>query len=282
MQSSPIKKILVPLDLSPFADAATAAACSIAKKHHAQVEGIVALDMPEIMGTGLPYHAWLVPDALRLEKARIDEAKRKIADAQQHFARICEPLNVSHTEDETHGVPADAILEAASLHDLIVMGLRTHFHPGKHGEAGHSLDRILEAPNAPVLAMPKNATDPASWKKVLVAFDGSSSSCRALKEFARFAQPFDFEVTVIKSSKEKARAGAAVRSAAGYLRAHGISSVDTMVSDREIGKMIDEDYIETSDLVVAGIHSKKFVKDFFVGSLTKQLIAYGHTPLLLS
>ncbi len=40
--------------------------------------------------------------------------------------------------------------------------------------------------------------------------------------------------------------------------------------------------IETSDLVVAGIHSRKFLKDIFVGSLTRQLIDYGHTPLLLS
>jgi nucleotide-binding universal stress UspA family protein len=282
MQSSPIKKILVPLDLSPFADAATACACSIAKRHHAQVDGLVVLDIPEIMGMNTPFNGWLLPEELKAEKQRYDEAKQRIGDALKHFAESCEPRAVSHLEAEFQGVPADCILEAAALHDLVVMGLRTHFRPGTSGDVSDSLEKILLSPSAPVLAIPNADEDPDKWRQVLVAFDGSPNACRALKEFTRFAQPYKFAVTILNSSKDKEHGEAVIKSAAAYLRAHQITQIETVVTDGEIHKVIDEDYIDSSDLVVAGIHSKKRLKDFFVGSLARKLIDYGHTPLLLN
>ena len=281
MQSA-IQKILVPLDLSAFADAATASACSIAKRHHAQVEGMVVLDIPEIMGTDIPYSAWMLPSGIDLSKERHDDAKKRIADAMQHFAAACEGRSVSHLEAELQGVPADCILEAASLHDLVVMGLRTFFRTGTCGEVADSLEQVLSAPRAPVLAVPKEDYDPESWKKILIAFDGSANSCRSVKEFARFAQPYDFEVTLLTSTKDRAEGEATLTGAATYLRGHQINNIETVVTDGAIHKIIDEDYIEHSDLVVAGIHSRRYIKDLFVGSLTRKLIEYGHTPLLLT
>ena len=282
MQTSSIKKILVPLDLSPFADAATACACSIAKRHHAQVDGMVVLDIPEIMGMNTPFNGWLLPEELKAEKQRYDEAKQRIGDALKHFAESCEPRSVSHLEAEFQGVPADCILEAAALHDLVVMGLRTHFRPGTSGNVSDSLERILLSPSAPILAIPNSDEDPARWKQVVVAFDGSPNACRALKEFTRFAQPYQFEVTILNASKDKAHGEAVVKSAAAYLRAHQLTQIESIVTDGGIHKVIDEEYIDSADLVVAGIHSKKLLKDFFVGSLTRKLIDYGHTPLLLN
>jgi nucleotide-binding universal stress UspA family protein len=283
MQTSPIKKILVPLDLSPYADVATECACSIAKRHHAQVEGIVVLDLPEIMGQNTPFNAWMLPDAMKLEKERHENAKQRIADALKHFVQLCEPHAITHLEAEAQGVPADCILEAAALHDLLVMGLRTHFRPDTSGEPSDSLETILRSPSAPVLALPNDPKqDPEKWKKVVVAFDGSPNACRALKEFTRFAQPYHFDVVIVTSSKEKEHGEAVADSAAAYLRAHRITEVATVVTARGIHETIDEEFIDRADLVVAGIHSKKLLKDFFVGSLARKLIDYGHTPLFLN
>ena len=161
------------------------------------------------------------------------------------------------------------------------MGLRTYFTPDSGGEED-SLEKILISPNAPVLAVPNSQEDPGNWKKVLIAFDGSPNSCRVLKEFARFAQPYDFGITILTCSKDKAQGDAIVNSAAAYLRAHRLTNLNTVVSTGEIHDVIDTNYIDSSDLVVAGIHSKKFLKDFFVGSLARKLIDYGHTPLFLN
>ena len=281
MQKSAIQKILVPLDLSPFAASATDRACSIADRHEAQVDGMVVLDLPEIMGVDIPYHAWMGASALEVSRERTEDAKLRIADALKRFAATCDSRHIAHIESEFQGVPADRILEAASFHDLVVIGLRTHFHFETRSGPGDSLDKILRSPTAPVLAVPKQDEE-LDWKKVLIAFDGSPSACRALKEFARFAQPYGFEITILTSADEKDQAEKSVRAAAAYLRAHHLRQIETVVTDGEIRKVIDNDYIEVTDLVVAGIHSRRYVKDLFVGSLTRKLIDYGHTPVFLS
>lgn len=281
MQTSPIQRILVPLDLSPFTEVATERACAIAKAHNAQIDGLVVLDLPEIMGLDIPYYAWMGAGALEVSQERVSDAKQRIGDALQRFATVCNGHHVAHSEAEVQGVPADRILEAAALHDLVIMGLRTYFHFETQTGPGDSLEQVLRAPAAPVLAVPKQEPG-ALWSKVLVAFDGSPGACRALKEFARFAQPYAFDVTILMSAKDTTHAENTVNSAAAYLRAHRLPKVTTCVTDGDIRKVIDEDFIDTTDMVVAGIHSRRYLKDFFVGSLTRKLIDYGHTAVFLS
>jgi len=43
-----IKRILLPLDASPFTAAATEAACLLAKNQDAQITGLVVIDIPGI------------------------------------------------------------------------------------------------------------------------------------------------------------------------------------------------------------------------------------------
>ena len=280
MQSSSIQNILVPLDLSPFTDAATANACAIARQHCALVEGLVVLDLPEIAGVDLPYHAWMLPEALKLSEELTIDAKKRISDAAMRLAAACEAQHIPHREAEFQGVHANCILEAAAFHDIVVMGLRTFFHFETRAEAGDSLAKVLHAPTAPVLAVPKH--DDGNWKNVAIAFDGSPHACRALKDFARFAQPYSFDVTVLMSADDKERAQASLNSAAAYLRSHGVKDIKTVVDNRGISTVIEEDFLETTDLIVAGIHARKHIKNLFVGSVTQRLIDHGHRPLFLS
>jgi nucleotide-binding universal stress UspA family protein len=276
---SPIQKILVPLDLSPFAKTATETACAIAEKHQAVVEGLVVLDLPEIIGLDLPFHAWMRPEALELSQQRTIDAKQRITDALKKFSETCEQKEVAHIEAQAQGVPADCLLDAASFHDLVVLGLQTFFHFQTSDEKGDSLEKVLRAPTAPVLALPQ--TDQAEWQKVLIVFDGSPNASRALKEFARFAQPYDFAITILNSNEDQEQGHDCVNSAESYLRSHGLTNIQNIVTDRDIRDVIEQDCIGNYDLIVAGIHSRRFVLDAFIGSLTRMLIKDGSTPLFL-
>lgn len=280
MNSSSIKKILVPLDVSPFSVSATRAACAIAQHHSASVDGLVVLDLPEIVGQNVPYHAWMQPDALVRNAERASGAKRRISDALAKFKETCGAEGVSHFEAEKQGVPADRILESASFHDLVVIGLRTYFHFETDEDAGDTLEKILRAPQTPILAIPETCQN--TWQKVLIAFDGSPSACKALKEFARLAQPYEMHVTLLMSADDKASAEACTNSARDYLESHGLKEIQTVVSDSDILDLLHSEYLNTFDLIVSGSHSRKYLKDFFVGSVARRLIDHGETALLLS
>jgi nucleotide-binding universal stress UspA family protein len=280
MDTSSIKRILTPLDLSPFSAAATRTACSIARQHSATVEGLVVLDFPGIVGEDVPYHAWMLPDALLQSAARIADAKKRIADGLQRFAESCETAGVSYLSSSNQGVPEARILESASLHDLVVMGLRTFFHFETSNDPGDTLEKVIRAPQTPILAVPEEVAD--SWKRVLIAFDGSPAACRALKEFTRFAQPYDVEITLLISAENPEHGARCVESAASYLRAHHLEKIETIATDSDILDILDDAYLKSFDLIVAGSHSRKYLKDFFVGSVARRLIDYGQTAVFLN
>ena len=100
-----------------------------------------------------------------------------------------------------------------------------------------------------------------------------------LHDFTALVQPYEPEVTVVVAEKSEDESSFLLNHATAFLRSHGINQVDTIASDDSIEKVIDS---QEADLIVAGIHSKKPIKDFFVGSLAKHLIKNGDTALFLS
>ncbi|MEM0967710.1 MAG: universal stress protein [Verrucomicrobiota bacterium] len=276
---APITRILVPLDPSEFAQAATETACLIATKHQAQVAGIAVLDLPEIqshiMPAAGPYYPFM-GDAIEKETRHAD---RVLKDCLTRFAQTCDAADVPHLETEYTGIPAQKFLESSIFYDLIVTGLKNSFHFGTR-EEGDPLHKLLDRTIAPVLAVPSSGTK--GFQKVLIAFDGSFGSARAMQDFVSLALPYDLSITVAVADKPEKETSFLLRQAIAYLRAHGLSRIETLSSDGPIEEVITDSVLDASDLVVAGIHSRKFIRDCFIGSFTNQLMKRGDTPLFLS
>lgn len=281
MSHSSIQRILVPLDVSEYAEASTYRACVLARSNQAAVTGMVVLDTPEIAGRSLPAQpAMLLDYTMESVAAQTEDARRRIKDELEKFAYRCEEAHVTHNEAEFQGIPSEHIIQASKYYDLLVMGLRTYFHFETQTGPGNSLTQILGHTPTPVLTVPKTSWQPLS--SILIAFDTSFNAVRAMHTFAKINWPEEVDVTLIMSHPDKAYRDLSLEQAAAYLRSHALNNIRSVGTDREIRQVIDEDYIEKTDLVVAGMHAQNRFKDFFVGSLTKQLIDYGHTALLLA
>lgn len=253
-----IKRILVPLDRSRYTSAAVETACAIAKAHHAELEGIV---VSPILTTS------------EMEKLR-DETLAT-------FRRLCDPHRIIHKESRKNGLLGEEILEEARTFDLIVMGLRTHYHLTNPDTEGKTLTRLLSATSTPILAVPSG--DPLLFERVVIAYDGSVPAARALREFARIARQLDDpEVTIVCCDPLLTRSEALVTEAREYLKAYSFGRIETATCVDGLHEFVTENYLEEADLVVAGIHSKSTLREFFVGSFTNSLIEQGQTALLLA
>lgn len=278
MKTSPIRRILVPLDPSKYTNAATLRACEVAKAHDASISGLAVLDLPGIRATVAPADIvyWhIVGDTVR---TATEHAKAKIGHLHKRFGQTCEENGVKYTESDLEGVPSDMILDASMLYDLVVMGLRTHFNFETEEEAGDSLEKVLGRTTSPILAVPV-IQSPDPFKSVLIAYDGSHNSARALRDFVVFASPYEFDITVATADKDEAHAKSLNEHAAGYLEAHGYSGFKSEII---LQNTLPISLVDDVDLVVAGVHSKRFLKDIFVGSFAKELIERGDTALFLS
>ncbi|MFT5467031.1 MAG: nucleotide-binding universal stress UspA family protein [Verrucomicrobiales bacterium] len=280
MKTSPIQRILVPLDATEHAEAATRLACSVAKMHSAKLEGLTVVDLEHLDPKMSLLDKLHWPAAHEETAKAIANAREAMAAVRAKFAETCQAEDVQHHEGGLTGLPATHILEVSPLYDLIVMGMRTFFHFEGHGVAD-SLAKVLAHTATPVLAAPNG--EPTPIKNVLVTYDGSVPSGRALRDFAYFAEPFDFKITLFASHELEGHARNLLKNAGNCLKAHEITEFETRTTKRApLEALEEENLLDGVDLVVAGIHSRGSVREAFVGSFTSELIDRGGTALFLS
>ncbi len=163
--------------------------------------------------------------------------------------------------------------------------MRTFFQFETKDSPGNSLDEILDETITPIYAVPEKLIIPQIPQekiKVLIAFDGSYPAARALQRFAQLAPPQIFEVLVLTSHEEKEKAFYLLEQAETYLRCHQFQHIQKKWVTEHIIDAIKDTYLDWAHVVVVGVHSKKGMFNFMVGSLTKFLIKMARKPLLIA
>ena len=95
------------------------------------------------------------------------------------------------------------------------------------------------------------------------------------------AMPFE-KAYIVTSDSDPGTRSFLLQQAAAYLRSHHLESIVLVDTEADIIETIHEDFLAKVDLIALGIHGRHPIRDFFVGSLTKSLINFGHKPLLLA
>ena len=281
-----LKRILVPLDPSLYSDAAIDVACFIAKKRDAELTGLVILDIPGIEKSigAMPVGAIHYAEVLEMSKKK--EAEKRIRQLIEKFKKKCSEKDVQHKESNYQGSPSERIIMESVYYDAIIVGMRTFFDFETEEESfkGHSVEKILGETVTPIYAIPKEhpfSSDPDRNYKILIAYDGSMLSARALQRFAQLALPELMHVTIITSQDEKSTAEYLLDHAQAYLLSHGFKGVKKVWTKDKIVDTVDKEYVDQTDLFVVGAHSKKGLFDFMIGSLTKHLLSIEKKPVII-
>ncbi|MBN2410157.1 universal stress protein [candidate division KSB1 bacterium] len=280
-----IKRILIPLDPSPYTETALEIGCIIARQHNAEITGLVILDIPGIKKTVGPVPLGAIEYADKLEHLKEKEAHDHIHILLSKFREKCSKEGVLFREAELQGSPSERIIRESIYYDLVVMGLRTFFHYPPSDKPGDTLDEVMDQSITPILGVPQSFTFPDISKekiKVLVAFDGSLPSASALQSFVTFAIPDVMEVALLTSDDNNDAAEYHLTQAEAYLKSHSIFNIKKEKTTENIKKIVNEKYLNWATLIVVGTHSKSGIFDFMVGSLTKELIKTDKKPLLIS
>jgi nucleotide-binding universal stress UspA family protein len=287
-----IKRILVPLDPSPYAEAALEFAGVLARQHAAELGGLVILDVPGIersvgaipMG-GLYYAGKRIADEEKKAEARIQKLLTR-------FRTKCEELGVPHFESERQGGPSENILRESNFYDCLVIGVRTYFtYSTDAGEdlvygtaddhSGDVLSALMKDSVIPLFAVPKGWRALERAMRICIAFDGSRPAVRALHHVAQLVIPAGSEITLVNSSDNVSQGRFLLDQAAHYLAVHGFTNVAKEWTPISIRQAMADTYAEAADLLVLGAHSHSGVLDFMVGNLCKDLIGRGTKALLI-
>ena len=275
-----VKRILLPLDPSPYSDTALEYAINIAKETKAEVHGMVILDIPGIEKSIGPVAMGALYWADKLGKKKAEEAHEHVKVLLDNFKKRCKEEGVTAKEAEYQGSPSELIVKQSIYYDLVVMGLRTYYKFDTKDHPGDTLDKVLGNSITPVLAVPENykAMENAN---VLIAFDASLPSAIALQHFAHYASTIDLNIRIINSSEDKNEGDVILEHAKSYLKMYVSKDIETIWTPGHIIDTVKEEYLDWADMFVVGVHSKSGFLDFIVGSLTKELIEYGKKPVFI-
>jgi nucleotide-binding universal stress UspA family protein len=278
--SAPFPKILVCTDGSPDSEGAITAALNLAKTTGSTLYLLEVLFY--LAGYELQAPDTLAPPMVNLE----------LMQAQETMAR--ERLEARKAEAAGEGVlltprvrtgssAYEGILEEAGelKPDLIIMG--------RHGYTGLTrllmgsvTARVIGHSPCNVLVVPRDV--PLSFKRLLVASDGSKFSEAAWTEALSLAKTMNSEligVSVAASDRDIPAATQVVRALEESASRQGIA-LDTMIPmgrpEEGIVKAAD---FKAASLIIVGSHGRTGLKRLLMGSVAERVIGDAKCPVLV-
>ncbi|WP_448586678.1 universal stress protein [Thermaurantiacus sp.] len=186
--------------------------------------------------------------------------------------------DVPFSWEEGIGEPADLLIAASVLADLVVMSLPA---PGETPPA--SVAEVVVRADTPVLAMPPAARGLDVTKPAMVAWKPSAESAKALRAAVPLLARAASVTIVLVDTPEGG--DLPPTDAARYLSRHGIRAE---VEDRRTGGQGVTAALQQAardlgaGLIVMGAYSRSRAIEFLLGGVTKDFLESSPVPLLMA
>lgn len=274
-----LRTLLVGLDGTDHSRSALSLAIQWAKKANGMVVGMGVVDEPDLS----------VPEAVPLgasyykehsDAARRHRAEAAVANFLAQAALQCVEAGVAFKELQGVGAPHEQILREAQRYDLILLGQQTHFHFATRSGPCDTLRKVIHSAPGPVVVVPEFPTLGTSF---LVAYDGNLQAARALKAFLGSGLADLGPVHLVTVDSDDAEASRQVQRAVDYLAHHGIAAkTQTTAPQGSVSATLLQAARECgAGAIVMGAYGQRFLREFFLGSVTSTMLKESSIPLFL-
>ncbi|HVM59499.1 MAG TPA: universal stress protein [Verrucomicrobiae bacterium] len=276
------QNILLCTDGSPAADVAGDYAIWFAKKLNAHLRALYVTDVRLLEGPWIvdfsgaigaqPYTA-LLPQLQQIQREKAETVLAAVESRCQDGGVACE------TSYKT-GSLAPAIAEQESGADIIVLGQRGEHAAWLAGALGSSVERVVRASVKPCLVTPDKFRP---IRHMLIAYDGSAESSKALRAGIALAPALGAQVTITMVAALGAEDAAfeALHKAKQQATEAGVTAnAEPLHGDAEIQILELKESIG-ADLVVMGAYGHTRIRELILGSTTSHVLRKSDVPVLL-
>lgn len=275
------KNLLVHLDHSSGCRNRLETAFELARRYDAGITGLFVVPnyvVPSYVEAQISVD--LITDVTEKAMAR---AKQTLADYQ----KLADDANVNMDAHVLEGQIIPILREHSKYADLLLLG---QDQPDDPDNSSYGLaDALLFEGACACMVIPHSGKVQAPGKRVLVTWNASRESARALRE----AMPLlcGAESVVVLSTEpdgfdtEIARGHPHAQELARFLESHGIASVSSGISDTDMspseaitGQAADMN----ADLIVMGAYGHARLREIILGGVTRDLLKQAPVTLLLA
>lgn len=274
----PIKDIFTIIDSYSDKMEAATAALEIAARNDAHVTGLALAMEPLSPGfLSSPIPAEYLVEAIAAAESAAKEAVERFRTKAQAMNVSAEARNITLYSG---GTPA--LVRQAQLSDLITIGQENPEEPEPMRTS--VIEALLFDSGVPLLIVPFNWTKTVTFEHGMIAWDGSSTSARAVHAaLPALLKSKSVEVAIVAGSKKwEGEPGADV---AAYLARHGIDvTVTTLPRERpEVSAMLLEHIAKSNiDYCVMGAYGHNRFREFVVGGVTRDLLEQMNVPTIMT
>jgi nucleotide-binding universal stress UspA family protein len=270
-------RLLVALDGTSEGAAALELALRWSKRFEAKLLGLAIVDEPSIRRPEpLPIGASYFKS--RSDERRLAQARARADALLEDFERRCASAGAAFDVLEELGSPDERILTDSHRCDLILLGRRARFREA--GGRDTTMERVLRRSPRPVVAVPTRLPDSDD---VLIAYDGSPHSARALRSFQAFFGSGFPRIHVVSVHADGRQAADRARTALDYLSDHGLLGEErALASSRPPEEILLRAARELqAGLIVMGAFGRPRLREALLGSVTRSLLRASPVPLFL-
>ncbi len=278
-----LKNLLVHIDTTKAAKARGEAAIALAQTHEAHLIGLSIASFPSVPAF---VEGQMPADVLNQARDAFRDRAREIAEA---FGRQAEKAGISCEVRTDSGMAFDRSY-LVNLHarytDLAIVGQGDPDGEDSSSTTGLVEDVIMGS-GRPVLVVPYiGAKDPIG-RRVVVAWDASRESARAVNDALPILEKAE-SVTVMSVNPKRGVAGHGDEPGADiatHLARHGVEvdvqhfkSADIGISDTILSRVSDDG----ADLVVMGAYGHARMREVILGGVTRDMLHHMTVPVLMS
>jgi nucleotide-binding universal stress UspA family protein len=275
------RTILIALDGSPAAQAASGVAIQIAQSQGFSVRGLYVVDEALALDTYTNPEAELDGIPSLISRAELITQFRSQGEmALQWLEAHSRAAGVAVSVDLLAGGVMELVLREAAQARLLAMGRRGHGHAGDPTRLGSNFRAIAHRTRLP---MAVGGDEERSVQRLLLAYDGSRHAKRALEWAARLQHTLPVEVLVLAVQEQGVQPVEQWLEEARLHLDHGEPGScrclrRTGQPGIEIAAAADENEV---DLVVMGRYRHQVPIEWLVGSTVDQVLRDTQLPVLI-
>lgn len=276
------KSILFCTDGSPVADVAGGYAIWFAGKLRARLRALYITDarllegpwMADLSGAlGAQPYAAFVPQLERIQS-------EKAATILAAITKRCQDAGVACDTAHETGSLVQIMLDYESRADMVVLGQRGEHAPWTSGMLGSSVERMVRASVKPCLVTPEKF---CQIQHLLIAYDGSAESSKALRAGIALAPSLGAKVTITSVSAlggEDAESEILRKAKQQALEGGVDPRLELLHGDPE-AQILQVRETVGADLIVMGAYGHTRIRELILGSTTSHVLRKASVPVLL-
>lgn len=282
-----MSKLIAVIDGSAYSASVCEHAAWIANRANSEVEVVHVLGRRDVSSepSNLSGSIGLgARSALLSELAELDAQKARLAQKRGRAILVdAEKLLSDRGVESIHtrlrnGEIVETVQELGADANLIVIGKRGEGADFDTLHLGSNLERVARSTTKPVLVASRGFQP---INRVLVAFDGGSSSLKAIEYFAQKAHYNDLKVHLLNVGAESTPMRRQIEGAVATLEAGGYAVSSEILAGQPETIIASTVESQSFDLVIMGAYGHSRIRNLIIGSTTTEMIRHCKVPVLL-